>query len=115
MTIDIVDQGQGSIVLSFKGRCDFKSRHAYQSAMDQASQNSPESVILDFTEITYIDSAGLGLLALSHKKFSEKAITLIIAAPPEPVRQILNLANMGKIFPICDSLTAAAQATVSRR
>ena len=115
MVIDIVNRGDGSIVLTFKGRCDFKARHAFHSAMDQAFQTTPKSVILDFTGITYIDSAGLGLLALSHKKFSEKAIALIIAAPPEPVRQILQLANMGKIFPICDSMTAAAQATVSRR
>lgn len=114
MIIDRVNQGNGSIILSFKGRCDFKSRHAYQSAMDQAFQTTPESVILDFTEVTHIDSAGLGLLVLSHKKFSENAIELIIASPPEPVRQILELANMGKMFPICDSLTAAAQTNVGQ-
>lgn len=115
MVIDIVNRGNRTLVLSMKGRCDFKSRHAYQNAMDQALQSTPESVILDFTEVSYLDSAGLGLLALSHKKFSESAIALIIASPSEPVRQILELANMGKIFPICDSLTAATQATVSRR
>ena len=114
MVIDIVHWDDRTLVLALKGRCDFKSRHAYQSAMDQAFQSTPESVILDFTEVSYLDSAGLGLLALSHKKFSESAIAVIIAAPPEPIRQILQLANMGKIFPICESVTAAAQTAVSR-
>ncbi|MDR4495477.1 MAG: STAS domain-containing protein [Nitrospirales bacterium] len=113
MDITVVDQGNGNIVLSLKGRCDFKSRHTYQRALDQAFQRTPKSVILDFTDVTYIDSAGLGLLALSHKKFSANAMCLMIAAPQKPVRQILHLANMGKIFPICDSLTAATQNTVS--
>ena len=115
MVIDVVDQRNGNIVLSLRGRCDFKSRHAYQNALDQALQCTPQSVILDFTDVTYIDSAGLGLLALSHKKLSENAISLVIAAPSEPVGNILKLANMGKIFPICDSLTAATQATTTGR
>lgn len=115
MVIDVLEQGNGSIVLSFKGRCDFKSRHAYQIALDQAFQTTPQSVILDFSDVTHIDSAGLGLLMLSHKKFSEHGMRFIIAAPPGPARQILSLANMGQFFPICDSLTGIIQSKDPRR
>ncbi|MGD9850710.1 MAG: STAS domain-containing protein [Nitrospirales bacterium] len=115
MVIDTVDQANGTIVLSLRGRYDFQSRHAYQSALDQAFQATPKLVILDFSHVTYIDSAGLGLLALSHKKFFEHAMCLSIAGPRKLVKQILNLANMGEIFPICDSVTAATQATASRQ
>lgn len=115
MVIETIDQGNGTIVLSFNGRCDFKARHAYQVALDQAFQKNPKLVIMDFAHVSYIDSAGLGLISLSHKKFSEKAMRLVIAAPSDPVKQILNLANMGKHIPICDSIAAAGQAAIPPR
>ena len=83
MVVDNLAQGQGSIVPALNGRFDFKSRHAYQNAINQALPQSPNLVIFDFSHMSHIDSAGLGLLTLTYKQQTDHGINMVIAAPPK--------------------------------
>lgn len=107
MVIETVEQGNGTIVLAFKGRCDFQSRHTYQTVMNQALAKNPQLIIFDFTHLSYIDSAGLGLLNLTRKQQADHHIRFVIAAPQAPIKQILDITNMDQLFPVCSSLESA--------
>lgn len=113
MIITTSDHEHKTTVLAFHGRFDFQARHPYQEAIGKALATSPLLVVLDFSDVPYIDSAGLGLLTLTHKKLSEAGIHMALAHPQEFVKRILNLANMGKLFPIHNTLPAAIRSQTS--
>ncbi len=79
--------------------------------MAQAELTSPRQIILDFTNFSHIDSAGLALLTLTHHKLSPIGILRLIqvANAQSSVRDILLLTNMDKMFSIYDSVALASQ------
>jgi anti-anti-sigma factor len=111
MNVSITQPNQNTCVIGFSGKFDFQSRHAFQGAMVQAEQASARQIILDFTDLSHIDSAGLGLLSLAHKKLSAMGSRMVIANAQDIVRDILLLTNMEKMFPLYDSVAAASQQT----
>ena len=94
---------------ALSGKLNFSGRQSYLQTINQAEATSPRHIILDLTQVSYIDSAGLGLLALSHKKLTGAGIQVSLASPQESVMQILELTNMNKMFTIYDSVGTASQ------
>ena len=97
----------------------FQTRQAYQTAVNQAEAASPRQIIFDFTDLSYIDSAGLGLLTLTHRKLTGAGIKISLANPQGSVKEILLLTNMNAMLPFYDSVAAVTQqsklTTVSSR
>ncbi len=114
MVITTTHPDQQTWELEFSGKLNFQARQAYQQAINQAQAASPRHVIFNLTGVTYIDSAGLGLLTLTHKKFTESGILVSITSPQGSVKDVLELTNMGKKFPIYDSSAEASQGFKTR-
>ena len=109
MIVNTTQYDQQTLVLELSGKLNFPARQAYQQALTQAEVASPRHIIFDLTQVSYIDSAGLGLLALSHKKLTGAGIHLSLANTQESVRPILTLTNMDKMLGIYDSVSTASQ------
>jgi len=95
--------------LAFCGKLTFSSRQAYQAAVNQAEAASPSQIIFDFTDLSYIDSAGLGLMTLTHRKLTASGITIILANSQKSVKDILLLTNMERMFTFHESVAVAFQ------
>jgi len=104
MVVNTTQPDQDTWVIGFSGKLNFESRNAFHGGMAKVEQTSPRHIILDFTDLTYIDSAGLGLLTLAHRKLSAISSRLVIANPQSAVRDILLLTNIDKMFSIVDSV-----------
>ncbi len=107
MIVDATQPDLSTWVLALSGKLLFQSRHAFQDAVTQAEKTSPRLIILDLEELVHIDSAGLGLMALAHKKLTTQSISLAIANPQKTVREILLLTNMDKMYALFDSVAEA--------
>lgn len=70
--------------------------------------------ILDLTEVDYIDSAGIGILALISGKLHEAGGKLAIVAPEGRVLHMLQMTQMTKILQVsptvADAMTAFGEA-----
>lgn len=86
--------------LKLSGRFDFHVRKSFQTAIEQARAAESRRIILNFVDVPFIDSAGLGLLMLAKKNLVDSQCELTLAIPPGYVMEVMNLANMGKMFPI---------------
>src|SRR5437016_3964225 len=64
-------------------------------------------VVMDLTGVEYIDSAGIGILALASGKLKAAGGTLAVVAPEGRVLQMLNLTQMNSIVKVCPTLAAA--------
>ena len=55
-------------------------------------------IILNFSEVQYLDSSALGMMVLLQKKFADKARHIKIKGARGTTLDILTVANMQKIF-----------------
>ncbi|WP_423186322.1 STAS domain-containing protein [Alishewanella sp. d11] len=55
---------------------------------------------IDFSQVQYLDSSALGMLVLLAKKFSGKGVTLKIVNAKGTAREIIQMANLSKLFTI---------------
>ena len=57
-------------------------------------------VVLDFSNVTFMDSTGIGVLLGRYKKFAKRKINLCISNPPAHVDKILKMAGIYNLMPL---------------
>jgi anti-sigma B factor antagonist len=67
-------------------------------------------VILDLTKVEYIDSSGIGIVALASGRIKEAGGRMIVVAPEGKVLQLLKTAGVDTILTISATVDAAAAA-----
>ena len=79
---------------------------ALQRLLDEASGH----VLLDLARINSIDSTGIGELVGYLGRFQERNRRLVLVAPPERIRKLLEMAQLADLFPTYDDLDSALAA-----
>ena len=79
-----------------------------ESLADDMAKAGHRRVIFEMTGVDYIDSAGIGLLALASGKIRESGGKLVIVAPEGRVLQMLKLTQMIAILTVAATLEEAA-------
>ena len=85
----------GTMILTLVGRMDFQARQSFHQAMQKASLAQPKHVILNLSQVPYIDSAGIGLLMLAYKKMEKDNIHLSLEVSKGYVLDVLTLTKIG--------------------
>jgi HptB-dependent secretion and biofilm anti anti-sigma factor len=100
MQVSIVS-ADGRSVIRLLGRFDFNSHREFREAVDQAlgSEGSNE-VAVDLGSVEYLDSSALGMLLMLRDKAHNAGKTVSLANCRGAVRQVLDIANFGKLFSI---------------
>ncbi len=60
-------------------------------------------LILDFADVPYIDSTGLGFLAGSHKAAQDVGVKVVLASLNQHVRKVLDNVQLSQFFTIVES------------
>ena len=81
-----------------------------ETLVDDLARKGSLRVIFDLSGVDYIDSAGIGMVALASGKLKESGGTLALVAPTGRVLDLLNLTQMNAIVKVCPTMDAAAAA-----
>jgi len=71
---------------------------------------SAKTVILDFTEVPFIDSAGLGAAISIFLHFKKDGRKLAVSGMNEKCRALLKMTNVEQLFPMFDTVESARSA-----
>jgi stage II sporulation protein AA (anti-sigma F factor antagonist) len=91
------------VVISLVGKLVFDARKDFQDALKRAHEKKPRKIALNFEELAYLDSAGLGLVALGYEQAKVQNIEFCIIKPTGTVMRILEMTQLPKIVPVFDS------------
>jgi len=97
MTIDKVQNGT-SLAVAVEGRLDTTTAPELEAELKK-SMESAESLVLDFSRLEYISSAGLRVLLAAHKTMSGKGGMKIIHAN-EIVREVFDVTGFSDILTV---------------
>lgn len=98
----------GCRVAQVSGSLDAAHAERLQEAEYLASPE--EDVILDVSEIDFLDSTGLGALVSIVRAFSNNEKRLILTSPPPIVLRTLELTGVSRVLEITDTVVDAIDA-----
>lgn len=93
-----VSEGRATVTL--KGRFDFNAHREFRAAVDEAVSRSTREVVVDFGGVDYLDSSALGMLLMLRDKAKEAARDVSLVNCRGSVKQVIDIANFGKLFKI---------------
>jgi anti-anti-sigma factor len=97
------DKVDGMNIVHLDGRFDFGTRKIFKEAVDLAAEEG-SLLVLELEKVTFVDSSALGLLVICHQKLKNKKIPFYLVNPQTYVKQVLDLANIGKMIPVYQTL-----------
>src|SRR3954453_10255907 len=91
----------GITLVELKRRLDLgRERQRVELIADEVVKNAHLKVVIDLSGVDYVDSAGIGILALISGRMKEAGGHVAMVVPEGRVLQMLNLTQMNRILSI---------------
>ena len=99
----------GEMVTAYlDGEIDHHSAGEIREQIDSMiTRAAPSLVVLDFRDVSFMDSSGIGVIVGRYKTLSAIGGKTVIAAPPPQIARIINLSGMQKLIPVWSTVDAA--------
>lgn len=95
-----VSNRDGKMAIILQGRFDFNSHREFRDAVDRAINEAVQVVQVDLGGVDYLDSSALGMLLMLRDKAKGTGKTVELANAKGSVKQVIDIANFGKLFMI---------------
>jgi anti-anti-sigma factor len=97
--IETEDRGK-SFVLRLRGEIDISNARDLFAAIDDAIPNGTATIVVDVSEVTYLDSAGVKLLVQLADRLRTRRRELRLVVPERsPIRAVLELTGLLRLIP----------------
>ena len=106
-----MERANGRVVVSLAGELDLYNAHVVRDALLQACAESPERLVVDLSEVRFIDSTALGVLIEARTKMPNRR-AFLLAAPGLETRRALQISGLDRHFSVHDTLDEALQASL---
>ena len=106
-----VDAVGDARVVRLGGELDLYNAAEVRSALADASAQFPERIVVDLSEVEFIDSTALGVLIETRARLVNRD-GLLLAAPGLETRRALQISGLDQLFPVHDSVPDALGAKV---
>ncbi len=90
-------------VIEPKGILDGTKAVSFREEINHSIANGAQIILVDFTDVTFMDSSGLGALVLALKTVHSTDIKLVLCSINEQVKMLFELTSMDQIFEIFSS------------
>jgi anti-anti-sigma factor len=98
---------QDQCVLQAAGRLTIETAPQLQTAL---RESRCRGVIIDMSQVSYVDSIGLGALVRAHVSLQNAGGRLALVGVPERVKLLLGLLGLDPVLLVYDSLASAQEA-----
>jgi anti-sigma B factor antagonist len=104
-----IDERRGIRVISCEGSLTIGfAADEFEKTFEQVIGKGGGGLVLDFTRVTYLDSAGVGSIVMCAKRGSERGtIVKIVLLPVGATRRIFTVTQLELAFEIFDSVEKA--------
>lgn len=109
MYIEFCKSGD-KLIIKLIGELDHHSAEEVRNKIDdRLERTGSNKVILDFSNVNFMDSSGIGVVIGRYKKISMRKGEICIASVQESVRRVFELSGMFKIIKLYKSVQEAIE------
>lgn len=102
LRIDVTENGSSRTV-RLEGTCDLATAPDLRNALQPLLPPEVTEVVVDVTELDFIDSTGLGVILGAMRRLREGSGVLRIAGATGTVRRVLEITDLDKVIPLVDA------------
>lgn len=105
--IDVRPKGNDITLIVLKGEIGTETVNQFKERIDQIVADGKKKLIMDFQEVNYLNSMGLGVIAATLKKLKKSKGDLKLINLSPAVQELFELTRLTKVFEIFDSEESA--------
>lgn len=108
LSIDIKSEHDGkAVVFRLRGSLDLATSPSIRAALLEAANGGKHDIVVDLTQVEFLDSTGLGALIGAHRRALEHGGRVRLVVNDGPIARLLNITGLIRIFAVYDTLEAA--------
>lgn len=101
LVIERRDDSDG-VVLALSGELDIATSPALEQRITQIWDEGPDRLLLDLSELRFVDSAGVSALIRAKEEAGAKGRELVLRRPPPKVQSLFALVGLANWLTIVD-------------
>ena len=106
--------GGQALILKIQGEIDLQHSPTLRQLLQTKATERVAALVLDLSEVRYIDSSGLATLVEYYKNARVYSGQMAVAGPSPRVRGIFDLVRLTEIFGVYSTVAEAEQALLSK-
>ena len=92
------ERREGVARISAIGELDLRTVSLLEQALEAVDQLEPARVILDFRELSFVDSTGVHAILRAHTRATENGSVLVVMNSSDSVRKVFELTRTEHVF-----------------
>lgn len=89
-----VSRNGGMVVIALQGELDLASAEAFSEQLDGASSGEASAVVVDLSELEFMDSTGLRSILAAHQRCGEHGRRFAVVPGSRQVARLLEVARV---------------------
>ena len=110
----VIEPRNGTTIVEVIDRFDVITAPEIKAELLKAAADGANTIVIDLSQVTFLDSSGVGVLVAAHKALDHQGGQLHLAAPTKQAQLVLRLTQLESMFSIHrtvnDALAASAAA-----
>jgi len=102
LRVETEDRSDHALVTAV-GEIDAATAGSVDDAVSAALADGHKRVLLDFAQVTFIDSTGLGILVKSHRAAEAAGATFAVVHPTPQTRKLIGVLGLDQLLSLYDS------------
>ena len=95
-----IDTSSKTTAVKLAGQFTFDDTHKFKNILNLVLENKTKSLNLDFEDITFVDSACMGMLLLLRDECEVRNISLNLHSPKGQVEKVFTISKFDELFSI---------------
>jgi anti-sigma B factor antagonist len=101
------EDGGGTLVFKLRGSLDLATAPTVRAALGEATEKGSQHLIVDLTQLEFLDSTGLGVLIGAHRRAVERGESFRLVVGEGAIARLLNITGLIAVFAVYQSLENA--------
>jgi anti-sigma B factor antagonist len=97
-------------ILALGGEIDLHFAPVFRTLLEQPTKAPAEALVLDLSEVTFIDSSGIAVIIEHLRSATRKSNVFCIGGMGDAVKQIFEIIHLEKAMPVFETKAAALEA-----
>jgi len=108
LNIDLATERNGTVQLfRLTGNLDVATSPTLRAALMEAAEHEDHSIVVDLTQLEFLDSTGLGALIGAHRRASERKGSFRIVAHEGQILRLLRITGLLDVLPVYPTIEVA--------
>jgi anti-sigma B factor antagonist len=98
---------EGVELVLVEGELDIATAPRLISVLNRAVQEALQSLVVDLSDVDFMDSTGLALLINAHRRLTRRRKGFAVVCPPGPLWRVFEVTDMVDTLHVCPDRSSA--------